>query len=85
MKGTNADWMFITGYAKDLILARRQMKELDINAKMVTMIAGAVYKEFLEGLGADANGVTTVCWWANVVKYQGDDVFGTAERIHPQV
>lgn len=80
MKGTNADWMFITGYAKDLILARRQMKEIDINAKMVTMIAGAVYKEFLEGLGADANGVTTACWWANVVKYQGDDVFGTAEE-----
>ncbi len=80
LKATNPDWIFATGYAADLILIRRQMKELDLNAKMVTMIAGAVYKEFQEALGADANNVTTACWWANVVKYKGDDVFGTAEE-----
>jgi branched-chain amino acid transport system substrate-binding protein len=78
IKAQNPDWIFVTGYAADLILIRRQMKELDVNAKMTTMIAGAVYKEFLDALGADANNVTTACWWSNVVRYKGADVFGTA-------
>lgn len=80
IKALNPDWVFATGYANDLIQITRQMKELGINSKMVTMIAGAVYKEYVEGLGADANNVITACWWANNVDYQGTDVFGTAEN-----
>ena len=56
------------------------MKELEINPKATTMIAGAVYKEYIEGLAADANNITTACWWANNVDYEGSDVFGTAEN-----
>ena len=29
VKGKNPDWVFATGYAEDLILIKRQMKELD--------------------------------------------------------
>lgn len=81
LKAKNADWIFATGYANDLILLTRQMKELDVNAKMVTMIAGAVYKEYIEGLNADANYVNTACWWFNNVEYQGKDIFGTAKNF----
>lgn len=78
IKSLNPDWIFATGYANDLIQISRQMKELDVNAKAVTMIAGAVYKEYIEGLGSSANNVTTACWWADNVDYVGSDVFKTA-------
>lgn len=80
LKSLNPDWIFTTGYANDLIQITRQMKELDLQPKMLTAIAGAVYKEYIEGLGEHANNVSTACWWANNVSYQGSDVFGTAEN-----
>lgn len=79
-KAKNPDWYFITGYADDLILAGRQMKELDVNGKMVTMIAGAAYKEFVDALKQDSDGVTTAVWWHPSVTYKGVDVFGTAAK-----
>ena len=54
------------------------MKELGVNVKMLTMIAGAAYKEFIDALGPDAENVTTAAWWHPSTKYQGVDVWGTA-------
>lgn len=76
----NPDWIFATGYANDVILINKQMKELNINPKMLTMVAGASYKEFVEGLQSDANYVTTAAWWHNSVQYEGDDVFSSAQN-----
>lgn len=78
VKGKNPDWVFATGYAEDLILIRRQMKELGIHPKMITMIAGAAYKEFVDALGQDADFVTTASWWHPAAKYAGTDMWGTA-------
>lgn len=78
VKGKNPDWVFATGYAEDLILIKRQMKELGIQPKMVTMIAGAAYKEFVDALGKDAEYVTTASWWHPAAKYEGIDMWGTA-------
>ena len=79
----NADpcWVFVTGYANDLIMVRRQMAELGIEPKMLTMIAGAAYMEFIDGLGDLAENVTAAVWWHDAVRYVGDDVFGTAENF----
>jgi branched-chain amino acid transport system substrate-binding protein len=81
LTSANPDWVFVTGYANDLILARKQMQELGIKPKMITMIAGAVYQEFIDGTGDISEGVTSACWWHNNVTYQGEDIFGTAANF----
>jgi branched-chain amino acid transport system substrate-binding protein len=84
MKARNPEWVFATGYAQDLILIRKQMKELAINPKMITMIAGAAYKEFVDALGPDAENVTTAAWWHPATKYQGTDIWKTAANYVAQ-
>lgn len=81
VKAKNPDWLFATGYAEDLILIKRQMKELGINVKIVTMIAGAAYQEFIDALGKDAENVTTAAWWHPATKYNGTDYWGTASKF----
>src|SRR5690606_41822467 len=51
MLQSQPDWVFITGYINDLILMRRQMSDLGIKPKVLTMIAGPAYKEFTEATG----------------------------------
>jgi len=78
IRGREPDWIFATGYTEDLVPLTRQMKELNVSAPMITMIAAPAYREFIEGLGPDAENITSAAWWHNNVRYEGDDVFGTA-------
>ena len=72
------DWIFATGYTEDLVPLTRQMKSLNVSAPLITMIAAPAYEEFTEGLGPDAENITSAAWWHNNVRYEGNDVFGTA-------
>lgn len=78
---TEPDWIFMTGYAEDGLQFFRQVKELKVEAKMQSMVAGAAFREYVDGLGKDAEYITTACWWHQAVTYQGKDVFGTAENF----
>lgn len=78
---TNPDWIFMTGYAEDGLQCIKQMRELNVTPKMLTMIAGAAYKEFIDGLGKDSEFVTTACWWHPSVTYEANDVFRTSENF----
>ena len=51
IKAARPDWIYVTGYTQDLILARKQMSDLGIKAPIVTMVAGPAYKEYIDGLG----------------------------------
>src|SRR5271165_6020763 len=51
IKAANPDWIYVTGYTQDLILARKQMSDLGVKAPIVTMVAGPAYKEYTDGLG----------------------------------
>ena len=62
IKSLKPDWIYITGYSKDLILARKQMADLGVTAPVVTMITGPVYKEFIDALGPQAENVTSMTW-----------------------
>jgi branched-chain amino acid transport system substrate-binding protein len=64
-------WVFITGYVNDLILARRQMADLRFTAPVITMLAGPAYREYREALGPLAENVTTASWWHPAVRYTG--------------
>lgn len=77
----NPDWILITGYAEDGLQSIKQLKELNVEPKMLTMIAGAAYKEFIDGLGKDSEYITTACWWHQSVGYEGDDVFKTSANF----
>ncbi|MGA1713611.1 MAG: amino acid ABC transporter substrate-binding protein, partial [bacterium] len=82
MRQSEPDWVFATGYINDLILIRRQMSELGIAPKVLTMIAGPAYKEFIEATGKNAENISSAAWWHPAVSYNGEGVFGkTADYV----
>jgi branched-chain amino acid transport system substrate-binding protein len=82
MRQSQPHWVFASGYINDLILVRRQMADLGIQPKVLTMIAGPAYKEFIEALGEHAENVSSAAWWHPVVSYEGEDIFGsTADYV----
>jgi branched-chain amino acid transport system substrate-binding protein len=81
MRAAKPDWIYVTGYMKDLILVRKQMADLNATAPIVTMITGPAYKEFVDGLQPLAENVTSATWWIGSVPYKADDVFGTPQAF----
>jgi branched-chain amino acid transport system substrate-binding protein len=82
MRAARPDWVFATGYINDLILIRKQMKDLGLGAPMVTMIAGPAYKEFIDAVGPLAENISSAAWWHPAVRYAGKGVFGTTENFN---
>src|SRR5262245_51415990 len=70
IRAARPDWIYITGYTQDLILARKQMADLGVKAPIITMVTGPAYKEFTDGLGTLANGVTSSSWWHHATSYK---------------
>jgi branched-chain amino acid transport system substrate-binding protein len=81
MKAAAPDWVFVTGYTKDLVLVRKQMADLRMSAPMITMITGPAYREFVDGLGPLAENVTSATWWHPSQTYKSDDVFGSTQAF----
>ncbi len=77
IRAAKPDWIYITGYTQDLVLARKQMVDLGVKAKIVTMVAGPAYKEYTDALGSLANGVTSWTWWHPAVAFKGPGVWPT--------
>lgn len=84
IKSTKPDWIYITGYTQDLILLRKQMKDLGVKAPIVTMVTGPAYKEFVDSLGKLAEGITSSSWWHHATDYKSDDVFGSTKAFYDQ-
>lgn len=82
IKAAAPQWIFVTGYTQDLILARKQMGDIKLTAPIVTMVTGPSYREFIEALGAQADGVTSASWWHHTLTYRSDDVFGSTEAFY---
>lgn len=82
IKAVAPHWIFATGYINDLILIKKQMGDLGIEAPVVTMVAGPAYKEFVSALGKGAENVTSAAWWHPAVRYNGKDVFGSTENFN---
>jgi branched-chain amino acid transport system substrate-binding protein len=82
MRAAKPDWVFATGYINDLILIRKQMKDLGVQAPVVTMIAGPAYQEFIDAAGPLAENISSAAWWHPAVRYKGTDVFGSTEDFN---
>jgi branched-chain amino acid transport system substrate-binding protein len=81
IKSSQPDWIFVTGYTKDLVLVRKQMADLRLTAPALTMITGPAYKEFVDSLGALAENVTSATWWHPSQSYTSNDVFGSTQAF----
>lgn len=84
IKAAAPDWIYVTGYTQDLVLARKQMAELGVKAPIVTMITGPSYKEFIDALGPLADGVTSASWWHHALTYKTGDVFGSTAEFYKE-
>jgi branched-chain amino acid transport system substrate-binding protein len=84
IKATSPDWVYVTGYTQDLVLARKQMSDLGVKAPIITMVAGPAYKEYIDGLGDLANGVTSSSWWHHATSYKGVGVWPTTEDFYKE-
>ena len=81
IKALAPQWIFATGYTNDLVLMRKQMADLRIEAQVVTMIAAPAYQEFIDAAGALADNISSASWWHPAVRYTGKDIFGTTENF----
>lgn len=79
MRQRQPDWVFATGYINDLILIREQLSQLGVRPKVLTMIAGPAYQEYIDASGPRAENVTSAAWWHPAVRYQGEDIFGSTQ------
>lgn len=82
VKTLNPDWLYVTGYTQDLILIRRQMADLGLTPKVLTMTAGPAYPEFRENIKALAEGVTTNSWWHQNANYTDPFLFGSSLKYN---
>ena len=60
------------------------MADIKLTAPVVTMITGPAYREFVDGLGKLAEGVTSASWWHHSLTYKSDDVFGSTEAFYKE-
>src|ERR1700748_1095545 len=81
IKSLSPQWIFITGYTNDLLLARKQMVDQQIKAPVVTMIAGPAYRCFMESTGASGENITSASWWHPAEQYEGKDIFGKTSNF----
>jgi branched-chain amino acid transport system substrate-binding protein len=82
IKSLNPDWIYATGYTQDLIQIRRQMADLGINVKVLTMTAGPSYPEFKENVKALAENVSTNSWWHQNANYEDAYLFGSSQKYN---
>jgi branched-chain amino acid transport system substrate-binding protein len=82
IKSLDPDWIYATGYTQDLILIRRQMADLGMNVKILTMTAGPAYPEFRDNVKALAENVTTNSWWHQNANYTDSLLFGSSLKYN---
>ncbi|GAB5374172.1 MAG: amino acid ABC transporter substrate-binding protein [Acuticoccus sp.] len=83
IKAADPDWIYMTGYTQDLILGRKQIADLDAGAPIISMLTGPAYREFTEGLGELADGVTSATWWHHATNYtDGYGVWPTTQDFY---
>jgi len=79
IKSFNPDILALTGYTSDSLMAMRQCKELNINAKLYTFSEGVAIGAFVEELGELSEYAFGAEWWIPQLKLEGP-IFGTTEN-----
>lgn len=82
IKSLNPDWIYATGYTQDLVTIRRQMNELGVSAKVISMTAGPAYPEFGENVKDLAENVSTNSWWHENANYKDNYHFESSLKYN---
>jgi len=69
IKSLNPDWIYASGYTQDLVTIRRQMNEVGVSAKVISMTAGPAYPDFGEKVKDLDENVSTSSWWHGNANY----------------
>jgi branched-chain amino acid transport system substrate-binding protein len=81
VKEASPDVIYAISYLMDATLITRQMKEIDLNAKMFAgSAAGYSIPEYLKGAGNAAEYVYSSTMWERTVKYPGAKAFDAKYR-----
>jgi branched-chain amino acid transport system substrate-binding protein len=82
LKTLKPDWIYVTGYTQGLILIRRQMADVGLDAKLVTMTSGPAYPEYVDNLKTLAENITTNAWWHQSANYTDNFLFGSSMKYN---
>jgi len=69
IKGKNPDAIIGGGHFADGVLLIKQAKQLNVNAKLFSIVVAAPEDKFRDALGADANYIMGPSQWEPDVKY----------------
>ncbi|MGE5334411.1 MAG: amino acid ABC transporter substrate-binding protein [Nitrososphaerota archaeon] len=75
------DMIIGSGHEGEALTTMKQAKQLGINPKLWAFTVGPALPDFATTLSADANYVIGSSQWTPQVKYQGQDIFGTAQKF----
>ncbi|MFP6870995.1 MAG: amino acid ABC transporter substrate-binding protein [Nitrospinota bacterium] len=77
VKALNPDALFLFGYYPDGLAISKQVKELDLNPRHLSVMLGAGYDEYgsKKGMGADSNYVGGYTGWEPFLKTKGNEEF----------
>ncbi len=75
------DMILGSGHEGEAITTLKEAKQLGINPKLWAFTVGPALPDFATTLGGDANYVISSSQWTPQVKYQGQDLFGTAQNF----
>lgn len=75
------DMILGSGHEGEALTTIKQAKQLGINPKLWAFTVGPALPDFITTLGGDSNYVIGSSQWTPQVKYQGTDLFGTAQNF----
>jgi branched-chain amino acid transport system substrate-binding protein len=82
VKSKNPDILMNAGHLQEAIAIMKQAKDLGINPMLFAFSVGPALPDFVQSLGNDANYAVVGSQWSNVVKFEGDDYWKTAQAYN---
>jgi branched-chain amino acid transport system substrate-binding protein len=80
-KQTNADILLNSGHLPESLSIMKSAKELDYSPNLFAFTVGPTTPDFLKTLTDSAEDVIASTQWTNTEKWQGPDIFGTAQNF----
>ncbi|MCK4890344.1 MAG: amino acid ABC transporter substrate-binding protein, partial [Candidatus Aminicenantes bacterium] len=82
IKGKNPDVILVGGHTEEALNITQQLKELDVNPKMLSLTVGPSESDFRKALGKDSEFVFGVASWSTQMNFKGYIFKDTAEFIN---
>ncbi|MEN8222058.1 MAG: amino acid ABC transporter substrate-binding protein [Acidobacteriota bacterium] len=81
IKGKSPDIILVGGHTEEALNITQQLKELDVNPKMLSLTVGPSESDFRKALGKDSNFIYGVASWSTQMSFKGYIFKNTAEFV----